>query len=125
MLRTILAGNALRAWGTIARLTNLLGPARARRWTVLCERVPAAEALVIGLVDHTAPEAQALRQAREIALQTLAMPAAAARMSKESVNAVATALNHIGGSMAHDQIALAAASVESRAAREAALKPRA
>jgi hypothetical protein len=43
-------------------------------------------------------------------------------MSKESVNAVATALNHVAGYMAHDQIALAAASPESRAARGAALK---
>ena len=111
-------------WGTIARLTNLLGPARAKRLTILCERLPATEALAIGLVDHAAPKGQALQKAREIALKTLAMPAAAVRMSKESVNAVATALNHIGGYMAHDQIALAAASVESRAAREAALKTR-
>ena len=111
-------------WGTIARLTNLLGPARAKRLTILCERVPATEALAIGLVDHIAPKGQALQKAREIALQTLAMPAAAVRMSKESVNAVATALNHAAGYMAHDQIALAAASPEERTARAQALNPR-
>lgn len=111
-------------WGTIARLTNLLGPARAKRLTILCERLPAAEALAIGLVDHTAPKGQALAKAREIAARTLAMPAAAVRMSKESVNAIATALNHATGYMAHDQIALAAASDEARVAREGALKPR-
>lgn len=38
------------------------------------------------------------------------MPAAAVRMSKETINAVATALHHAAGHMAHDQIALAAAS---------------
>jgi len=52
------------------------------------------------------------------------MPAAAVRMSKESANAVALALNHAAGYMAHDQIALASASPESRAARASALKPR-
>jgi len=109
-------------WGTIARLTNLLGPARAKRLTILCERFGANEALAMGLIDYTAPKGQALAKAREIAAQTLAMPAAAVRMSKESVNAVATALNHATGYMAHDQLALAAASAESHAAREAALQ---
>lgn len=110
-------------WGTIPRLTNLLGPARAKRLTILCERFTATEALAMGLIDYTAPKGQALAKAREVAAQTLAKPAAAVRMSKESVNAVATALNHAAGYMAHDQIALAAGSPESRAARAAALKP--
>jgi hypothetical protein len=42
-------------------------------------------------------------------------------MSKESANAAATALNHATSYMAHDQIALAASSPESRAARDQAL----
>lgn len=108
-------------WGTIPRLTNLLGPAKAKRLTILCERYGAADALAIGLVDYVAPKGKAMSRARDIAAQVLAKPAAAVRMSKESVNAVATALNHAAGYMAHDQIALAAASPESRAARAAAL----
>lgn len=111
-------------WGTIPRLVALVGPARAKRLTILCERVPAAQALVLGLVDYTAPPGQALRKAREVAMQTLALPADAVRMSKETVNAVANALHHASSHMAHDQIALAAASAESREARAAALKPR-
>jgi enoyl-CoA hydratase/carnithine racemase len=111
-------------WGTIPRLVNLLGPARAKRLTILCERIGAAEALAMGLVDRTAPKGQALTAARDLAARTLAMPAAAVRMSKETANACATALNHASGHMAHDQIALAAASDEARAARAAALKPR-
>jgi hypothetical protein len=43
-------------------------------------------------------------------------------MSKESVNAAATALNHATSYMAHDQIALAASSPESRVARGQALR---
>lgn len=111
-------------WGTIPRLTNLLGPAKAKRLTILCERFSAGDALAMGLIDYVAPKGGALAKAREVAAQTLAKPAAAVRMSKESVNAVATALNHAAGYMAHDQIALAAASPESRAARAAALTPK-
>lgn len=109
-------------WGTLARLTSLVGPARAKRLTILCERFGAAQALALGLVDHTAAPGQALSTARALAAQTLAMPAAAVRMSKETINAQANALHHLGGHMAHDQIMLAAASPESRAAREAALR---
>lgn len=109
-------------WGTIPRLVNLLGPAKAKRMTILCERFTAAQALDFGVVDHIAPKGQAMALARGIAAQTLDKPAMAVRMSKESVNAAATALNHLAGYMGHDQIALAAASAESRAARAAALK---
>ena len=111
-------------WGAIPRLTTLLGPARAKRLTILCERIGAAEALAIGLVDYTAPPGGAMAKARALAAATLAMPAAAVRMSKETVNAVANALHHLAGHMGHDQIALAASSAEARAARAAALKPR-
>ena len=109
-------------WGTIPRLVNLLGPAKAKRLTILCERFNAADALAMGIVDYAAAKGGALAKAREIAAQTLAKPAASVRMSKESVNAAATILNHATSYMAHDQIALAAGSPESRAARSAALK---
>lgn len=108
-------------WGTIPRLVNLLGPAKAKRLTILCERLFAAEALSLGLVDYISEKGQALIRAQALAVQTLAQPAATMRMSKESVNAAATALNHATSYMAHDQIALAAASSESRVARGQAL----
>ena len=109
-------------WGTIPRLVNLLGPAKAKRLTILCERIAAPEALTMGLVDHVSETGQALTRAQALAAQTLAQPAATVRMSKESVNAAATALNHASSYMAHDQIALAASSPESRAARDQALR---
>ncbi len=109
-------------WGTIPRLVNLLGPAKAKRLTILCERFSAADALALGIADYLAPKGGALAKARDIAALTLAKPAASVRMSKESVNAAATILNHATSYMAHDQIALAAGSAESRAARAAALK---
>jgi enoyl-CoA hydratase/carnithine racemase len=109
-------------WGTIPRLVNLLGPAKAKRLTILCERIVAPEALSLGLVDYVSERGQALIRAQALAAQTLDQPAATMRMSKESVNAAATALNHATSFMAHDQIALAASSPESRAARGQALR---
>ena len=110
-------------WGAIPRLTQLVGPAKAKRLTILCERVNAPDALAMGLVDYVCSKGHALEKAQAVADQTLAMPAAAVRMSKETVNALATVGNHLASHMGHDQIALAASSPESRQRRAAALKP--
>ena len=105
-------------WGTLPRLVNLVGPARAKRLSILCERIPAAEALAMGLVDYSAPPGKALAMARAVARQVLALPRNSVRMTKESVNAYAAIGAHAASHMAHDQIQLAAASAEARAARE-------
>jgi len=106
-------------WGTLPRLVNLVGPARAKRLSILCERIPAAEALAMGLVDYTAPPGKALATARAVARQVLSMPRNSVRMTKESVNAYAGIGAHAASHMAHDQVQLAAASAEAKAAREA------
>ena len=106
-------------WGTLPRLVNLVGPARAKRLSILCERIPAAEALAMGLVDYTAPKGKALATARAVAKQVLALPRNSVRMTKESVNAYAGIGAHAASHMAHDQIQLAAGSAEAKAARAA------
>lgn len=106
-------------WGTLPRLVNLVGPARAKRLAILCERIPAADALAMGLVDYTAPPGKALKTARDLAKQVLALPRNSVRMTKESVNAYAGIGAHAASHMAHDQVQLAAASAEAKAAREA------
>ncbi|NCV69340.1 MAG: enoyl-CoA hydratase/isomerase family protein [Betaproteobacteria bacterium] len=109
-------------WGTIPRLHALVGPAKAKRLTILCERIPAPQAQEFGLVDWVSDEGQARGLAFSIALQVLQKPASAVRMSKESIQALATMMHHAAGYMAHDQIALAAASEESMSARAHALR---
>jgi enoyl-CoA hydratase/carnithine racemase len=109
-------------WGTIPRLVNLVGPARAKRLAILCERISAADACAMGLVDYVAEPGRAMDFARELARSVLAMPRHSVRMSKETANAYANLGAHAAGYMAHDQLLLAAASPESAAAREAALK---
>jgi enoyl-CoA hydratase/carnithine racemase len=106
-------------WGTLPRLVNLSGPARAKRLTILCERMAAADALSLGLADWVAPPGKALNVARDIARQVLALPRNSVRMSKESINAYAGIGAHAASHMAHDQVQLAAASAEARAARQA------
>jgi len=111
-------------WGTIPRLVNLVGPAQAKRLSILCERVPAPAAQSIGLIDEIAPPGRALAAAERLAQAALAQPEHSVRMSKESVNAYANLGAHAASYMAHDQLQLAAASPESRAARAAALRKR-
>ncbi|HTP96504.1 MAG TPA: enoyl-CoA hydratase/isomerase family protein [Burkholderiales bacterium] len=108
-------------WGSIPRLTRLVGPAKAKRVTILCERIGAPDALAMGLIDYVAAPGAAAARAREVAQAVLAMPAHSVRMSKESVNVAANALNHAASFMAHDQFQLAMATEESRKARAAVL----
>ena len=106
-------------WGTLPRLVNLVGPARAKRLSILCERIPAADALAMGLADYAAGPGKALQAARALAKQVLALPRNSVRMTKESVNAYASIGAHAASHMAHDQVQLAAASVEAKSARAA------
>lgn len=106
-------------WGTLPRLVNLVGPARAKRLTILCERFAANDALAMGLVDYVSAPGEALKTARGIAKTVLSLPPSSVRMSKESINAYAAIGAHAATHMAHDQVQLAAASPEAKAAREA------
>ena len=106
-------------WGTLPRLVNLVGPARAKRLSILCERIPAADALAMGLADYAVGQGKTLQAARALAKQVLALPRNSVRMTKESVNAYASIGAHAASHMAHDQVQLAAGSAEAKAAREA------
>ncbi|MFL6572260.1 MAG: enoyl-CoA hydratase/isomerase family protein [Burkholderiales bacterium] len=109
-------------WGTLPRLVNLVGPARAKRLAILGERVGAAEALNMGVVDEVCEPGSALRAAAILAGKVLDKPKHSVLMTKETVNAYAGLGAHAVSYMAADQLELAAASPESRAARESALK---
>ena len=109
-------------WGTLPRLVNLAGPARAKRLAILCERVGAERALAMGLVDEVCDQEKSMETARRLAGAVLEKPRHSVRMTKEAVNAFAGIGAHAVSYMAHDQFELAAGSPESRAARDAALK---
>ena len=111
-------------WGTLPRLVNLVGPARAKRLAILCERVSAADALSMGLVDEVCEPGTALAVSEQWMKKALEKPKHSVLMTKETVNAYASIGAHAVSHMASDQLELAAASPESRAARDAALKRR-
>ncbi|WP_405588174.1 enoyl-CoA hydratase/isomerase family protein [Streptomyces sp. NBC_01190] len=81
----ILLGLIPGAGGT-QRLSRLVGPARAKDLIFTGRMVPAAEALLIGLVDQVAPPGEVYAQARAWAEKLARGPAYALRAAKEAVD---------------------------------------
>ena len=104
-------------WGALPRLVSLLGPARAKRFIILGERLQGQQALDFGLAEYLVPEGQAEVEALKLAQRVVELPEVAVAMSKQAVNASANALNHLASHMVSDQLALALASEEALAAR--------
>lgn len=104
-------------WGAIPRMTSLIGPARTKRAILLAERLPAAMALDWGLIDAVSESGRAVETAQELAARSGETPAAILRMTKESVNASATALHRLGIYMDADQALVCRDSTEGASAR--------
>lgn len=105
-------------WGALPRLINLVGPARAKRICILCEKMDAATALSWGLVEEVAPDGQALEAALGLAQAAAEMPQVAVTMIKEAVNATATSLNKAVSFADADQSQLTAGTQDANSARE-------
>ena len=104
-------------WGALPRLVGLLGPARAKRFIILGERLQGQQALDFGLAEYLVADGQAEAEAVKLAQRVVELPEVAVAMSKQAVNASANALNHLAPHMVSDQLALALASEEALAAR--------
>ena len=94
------------SWQTLPRLTNLVGPARAKRIVLLAEMIEAGQALDWGLADWVVDDGQAFDEAMVVAQKISAQPPVPVFMTKESINAHATALNRVASYMDHDQFTL-------------------
>ena len=105
-------------WNAQPRLTRLVGPARAKRIIILCERMQSDQALDWGLVDEVAEDGKAKDKAIEMAERAASMPAVAVRMVKEAVNNTANALNKTASYADADQSWLAGGLSAARAARD-------
>ena len=103
-------------WGALPRLVSLVGPARAKRLTITCEKMRADQALSWGLVDELAEAGQAV--ALEMAEVVLSMPQPTVRMVKEAVNATANALHGASAFADADQSQLTTSSKSASGARE-------
>jgi len=105
-------------WGALPRLINLVGPARAKRICILCEKMDAQTALEWGLADEVAPDGETVERALEMAATVCEMPQVATQMVKEAVNATASALNRATSFADADQSWLTAMTDDARGARD-------
>lgn len=105
-------------WGALPRLINLVGPARAKRICILCERMNAKTALEWGLAEEVVADGSACDKAMELARAAAAMPPVATRMIKEAVNATAAALNRTASFADADQSQLTAGTQDAQSARD-------
>ncbi|MGB3431663.1 enoyl-CoA hydratase/isomerase family protein [Achromobacter sp.] len=105
-------------WHTVPRLVSMVGASRAKQIMMLGDRMPAATALEWGLADWLAPAGATVERATALARQVAKSPSHVIKMSKESVNAHAHALNFVSTYMDVDQALVCGQSAEARLARE-------
>ncbi|MCS6925813.1 MAG: enoyl-CoA hydratase/isomerase family protein [Candidatus Binatia bacterium] len=77
-------------WGSISRLINLVGMAKAKELVMTCDELTAEEALAVGLVNQVVPLEQLHQAALALAHKLLAKPPMALRRTKEFFNALST-----------------------------------
>lgn len=111
-------------WGSVPRITNLAGPARAKRLIILAEKLSAERAATWGLVDEIADAGSALAAALDLAKRAASLPPVALRMCKQSINAYATALSAASAHGDVDQFLLAMKSDDFEKAVSAFLEKR-
>jgi enoyl-CoA hydratase/carnithine racemase len=106
-------------WGALPRLISLVGPARAKRIVVLCERMSPQQAFDWGLIEEIAAPGDAVATAMGLAEAAATMPPATTRMVKEAINATAYALHRASAFADADQSTLTRTFRDAIAAREA------
>jgi len=112
------------SWHSLPRITALVGPARAKRFTIFCEVLEAADALAWGMVDEVTPTGSALELAKQWAAKIAKLPPIPVRMSKQAINEAALA--HARGTifMDRDQFLLTSTSNDFKEGIQAFLEKR-
>ena len=88
------------AWGGVPHLVREIGPARATELVLTSRRVPAAEALGMGLLNRVAPAGEHQRAAEELAEVLLRRRAEVVATTKRQVAEAASALVPTDGAWA-------------------------
>ncbi|MFM7120027.1 MAG: enoyl-CoA hydratase/isomerase family protein [Gammaproteobacteria bacterium] len=102
------------SWQSNPRTVALMGPSRAKMFTILGERLPATTAAEWGLVDQVTADGGALDAALTLAGRYAALPPIPLRMSKQAINASAGALNYATSFMDRDQYLLTSMTEDQR-----------
>lgn len=95
------------SWGSVPRITNLVGPATAKRLIILAEKCSAQRAVDWGLADWISSDGATLEKSTELANSAASLPPVAVRMCKQDINAYANALAGVASHADFDQFALA------------------
>jgi enoyl-CoA hydratase len=112
------------SWHSVPRIVRAVGPSKAKLYTILGEKLGAPEALEWGMIDFMTKDGKALDKAIELAEKVAALPPISVRMSKESINMTANALNHATTFMDRDQFMLSSSSTDFPEAVDAFLNKR-
>ena len=102
------------SWRTLPRLVALMGPARAKAFTMFGEKLPAERCLAVGMADEVAPDGAALATARAWADKVAALPPLPVRMTKQAIDAIAAASAAASIYMDRDQYLLTSGSEDFR-----------
>lgn len=112
------------SWQTNPRTVALIGPSRAKQFTILGEACPARTALDWGLVDQVTEEGGALEAAMELAQRYAKVPPIALRMTKQAINVASMPLGYATSYMDRDQFAYASTTNDQTEAIQAFLQKR-
>lgn len=102
------------SWHSLPRLATLIGPSRAKRFTLFGDFADAPTMREWGLVDEVVAAGGAEAAARRWAERVAALPPLPVRMSKEAINAAANALHRSTSYMDRDQFLLTLGSQDLR-----------
>lgn len=112
------------SWQTNPRTVALVGPSRAKLFTILGEPCPAQTALEWGLVDDVTAPGESLSAAQALAQRYASVPPIALRMTKQAINVAASPLGHATSYMDRDQFAYASTTSDQSEAIQAFLDKR-
>ncbi len=94
------------SWQTLPRLAALVGPARAKRFTIFGEALGAPDAEHWGMIDQCVPDGTAEDAARVWARAAAALPPLPVRMAKQAIQQAAVPLGTATSFMDRDQFML-------------------
>ncbi len=94
------------SWKALPMCVSLVGPARAKRMIILAQKENAKTLIEWGFLDKVVPSKELIPAAKKMADKFAAKPPMAAQMVKQSVNAIASALDQAIMHMDADQYQL-------------------
>ena len=94
------------SWAALPMCVRLIGPSKAKQMVILAKNEDAVTLLEWGFLDEVAPAKNLLADTRKMAEAYASKPPIAAQMVKQSVNAIASALDQAIMHMDADQFLL-------------------